>query len=226
MASETSICMIICLSLVPLYIVVVRFLQILPTNKENSIDDSRLSSISDKRSSNIAILLGSGGHTGEMMRILDNLDLSNMSRTWITSSGDTTSIYKAKDFEDKLSSRYSCNFVQLPRARKVGEGIILSIYNSIKSLVFTVPALLNLPQLPSILLINGPGTSVPLAYILFMMKFFGICNTKIIYIESLARVNKLSLSGKFILPIADRFIVQWEDLYHKYKRAEYYGILL
>lgn len=223
MPSETTICVAICLSLIPLYLIVLRLIQILPSHRENSIDG--LVDLADVHGANIAILLGSGGHTGEMMRILSKVDLSHMSRTWITSSGDNTSIYKAKDFEDNLDTKYSANFVQLHRVRKVGEGLVLSIFNTIKSLILTVPTLLRLPK-PAILLVNGPGTAVPLTYILFFMKFLGFCNTKIVYIESLARVSKLSLSGKLILPIADRFIVQWEELYLQYKRVEYYGILL
>jgi beta-1,4-N-acetylglucosaminyltransferase len=34
------------------------------------------------------------------------------------------------------------------------------------------------------------------------------------------------LTGLLILPISDRFIVQWEPLARKYRRCEYYGILV
>lgn len=33
-----------------------------------------------------------------------------------------------------------------------------------------------------------------------------------VYVESLARVRGLSLSGRFLKKVADRFVVQWEDL--------------
>eukprot|EP01031_Cornospumella_fuschlensis_P032110 gene32109-38831_t len=47
----------------------------------------------------------------------------------------------------------------------------------------------------------------------------------ILYVESFCRVQHLSLTGKLLYPIADRFIVQWEDLAEKYSRAEYLGDL-
>lgn len=221
---ETFICLVVCLLLLPLYLVMGRLIQVLPSHRVLGKTE-RIGVDIGKKGANIAILLGSGGHTGEMMRILEKVNLNNMTRTWLTSSGDTTSALKAKWFEDKVHSTYKANFIQLHRARKVGQGLIPSVFNTVKSILLSIPVLIKAPKI-SILLLNGPGTAVPLAYILFIMKFFGLCNTKIIYIESLARVNKLSLSGRLILPIADRFIVQWRELSHQYRRAEYYGILI
>lgn len=174
------------------------------------------------------IFLGSGGHTAEMIRILEGANLSNLERTWVASSGDSSSLLKCKNYEEKnLSlSQYKANYVTIDRARSVGESFLLSIMSTAKSTISIIKALFPFTGLPSLLLLDGPGTCVPLAYVLFLLKFFGFCNTKIIYIESLARVNQLSWSGKLILPIADRFIVQWENLIYKHKRVEYYGILI
>jgi len=47
-----------------------------------------------------------------------------------------------------------------------------------------------------------------------------------IYVESFARVKSLSLSGKILYWLVDRFIVQWPGLSERYKRAEYHGILV
>jgi len=45
----------------------------------------------------------------------------------------------------------------------------------------------------------------------------------IIYIESFARVDTPSLTGKFMYPIADLFIVQWEDGLRYFPKAVYGG---
>lgn len=172
------------------------------------------------------IFLGSGGHTGEMIKLLSNMDVSELTRTWVISSNDSTSLLKCKDYEDKLTSEFGANFLTLHRARSVGEPLGLSVKNTMISFVDTFKQLVRLPQLPAVLLVNGPGTSVPLAYMLFLFKFLGVSNTKIIYIESLARVKDLSVSGKMLLPIADRLLVQWPEVANRYKRAEYYGILI
>ena len=44
--------------------------------------------------------------------------------------------------------------------------------------------------------------------------------------ESVARVKSLSLSGKLLYPIADKFMVQWPDLLAKYPRARYVGFVI
>ena len=46
---------------------------------------------------------------------------------------------------------------------------------------------------------------------------------KIIYIESFARVDKKSLTGRLVYPFADLFLVQWEPMLKCYPKAEYVG---
>ena len=45
----------------------------------------------------------------------------------------------------------------------------------------------------------------------------------VLYVESIARVEDLSLTGKLIYPLADRFVVQWEELLERYPKATYRG---
>lgn len=47
--------------------------------------------------------------------------------------------------------------------------------------------------------------------------------TKIIYIESFARVDYPSLTGKLMYPIADLFIIQWEEMRKFYPNAVFTG---
>jgi hypothetical protein len=53
-------------------------------------------------------------------------------------------------------------------------------------------------------------------------KLFG---SKLIYIESNARVYSKSHTGKIIEPICDKIIVQWPEMLQVYKNAEYWGTL-
>lgn len=222
---ESKLCLTTAIILLPFFIVMIRFLQVTPALSKNR-KNQHPELVKNIEGAKIMILLGSGGHTGEMIRLLTHVKLSNLSRVWVTSSNDNASLEKAKDYEKTLESNYTPEYFIVHRARNVGDSLIITIINTIKSLVSIWTKVFNMKELPKVLILNGPGTSVPLAYIIFVMKFFGICNTKIIYVESLARVGLLSLSGKLLLPITDRFIVQWEQLAEKYKRAEYYGILV
>lgn len=47
-------------------------------------------------------------------------------------------------------------------------------------------------------------------------KLLGI---KVIYVESFARVNEPSLTGKLVYNMSDLFMVQWEDMLQKYPKS-------
>ncbi|MCD8110783.1 MAG: polysaccharide biosynthesis protein [Oscillospiraceae bacterium] len=50
-----------------------------------------------------------------------------------------------------------------------------------------------------------------------------LLHKKVIYIESFARVEGKSLTGKLVYPFADLFIVQWPDMLKFYPQAVYVG---
>ncbi|CAI5759069.1 unnamed protein product [Candida verbasci] len=197
---ENLISFLVTIVTVPIFLILIRLVYILYGDPPRRVENV-----------SISVFLGSGGHTGEMLALISKLDLKIS--TYICS--DETSKNKVKDKGE---------VIYIPRARHVGQSYFTSIFTTLHS--FIISSILLLFNCPSVLLLNGPGTSVPIAYIIFIYKFLGICSTRIIYIESLARVEKLSLSGWLLLPITNRFIVQWDKLYQKYNKVEYYGILL
>lgn len=54
----------------------------------------------------------------------------------------------------------------------------------------------------------------------FLGKLVG---SKIIWMDSITNVERLSLSGRMVRYIADLFLVQWPELTQKYKKVEYVG---
>ena len=94
----------------------------------------------------------------------------------------------------------------LPRARRVKQSYATSIFTTLYSFVYTFILMLSLQlSCPSaLLLINGPGTSLVLAF------SFKLCNlllgtkTRVVMVESWCRVTGLSLTGKLVKPIADK----------------------
>jgi len=73
---------------------------------------------------------------------------------------------------------------------------------------------------PKVIISTGAASAIPAC---FIGKLSG---SKIIFIESLAAVDRPSLSGRFAYLIADLFIVQWENLLKFYKKAIYGGQLI
>ncbi|KAG4305140.1 hypothetical protein PORY_001310 [Pneumocystis oryctolagi] len=185
-----------------------------------------------KNQVNLFIVIGSGGHTAEMIRLLKPIDfLKYNKRTYIISTGDFLSEEKVKKMETEKSfitkdtGKYYIEVI--PRARHVGQSWYTTPFSSILSLASCLKILLqNKSGRPDALLCNGPGSCVIVCLATIITEVFGFKRPDIIFVESFARVKSLSLSGKLLLPFADRFIVQWPDLVKKYPRVEYYGILI
>lgn len=70
---------------------------------------------------------------------------------------------------------------------------------------------------PKVIITTGTHTAGPMCY---LGKIFG---SKIIYIETFANTNKKTATGRLIYPIADLFIVQWEEMLKIYPKAIYGG---
>lgn len=70
---------------------------------------------------------------------------------------------------------------------------------------------------PKVVITTGAGVVIPLCYLAKLLR------GRIIYIESLARIDTRSLSGILLYPIADLFFVQWRQLLGKYGGKAIYG---
>ncbi|MFR5004091.1 MAG: PssD/Cps14F family polysaccharide biosynthesis glycosyltransferase [Thomasclavelia ramosa] len=70
---------------------------------------------------------------------------------------------------------------------------------------------------PDCIISLGALATVPLCV---LAKILG---KKVVYIESFARVEELSITGKIMYKVADLFIVQWEALMKKYPKTVYCG---
>jgi UDP-N-acetylglucosamine:LPS N-acetylglucosamine transferase len=46
---------------------------------------------------------------------------------------------------------------------------------------------------------------------------------RLVWVDSITNVERLSLSGRLVRPFADLFLVQWPDLAERYRGAEYRG---
>jgi len=58
---------------------------------------------------------------------------------------------------------------------------------------------------------NGPGTCFPLCLAILGRRILGLSTPRTIYVESFTRVTTLSMAGKLVRPLVDRFVVQWSS---------------
>jgi beta-1,4-N-acetylglucosaminyltransferase len=70
---------------------------------------------------------------------------------------------------------------------------------------------------PRVVLTTGAGLAVPFAWLA------RLAGARVIYLESLTRVDGPSLACRAIRPIADRVYVQWPELAKTLRKARYAG---
>ncbi|KAI8571654.1 hypothetical protein RHMOL_Rhmol01G0136500 [Rhododendron molle] len=177
------------------------------------------------------IVLGSGGHTAEMLNLLSVLHTDSFTpRLYIAAATDNMSLQKARLFEssviDKTGVLENAQFMQIYRSREVGQSYLTSIGTTLMAIAHALWLMIKFR--PQVILCNGPGTCLPLCVIAFFFKVLGIRWSSTFYVESIARVRRLSLTGLLLyeLHMADKFFVQWPQLQRKYPRAHYVGCLM
>ncbi|CAN4091873.1 unnamed protein product [Withania somnifera] len=185
------------------------------------------------RSLSTLIVLGSGGHTAEMLNLLYVLQTKRFKpRYYIAGATDNMSLQKARMFEDSLLGKEAleevgaAEFMQIYRSREVGQSYITSVITTLIAIAHALWLMIKIR--PQVILCNGPGTCIPLCVIGFLFKVLGIRWSSIFYVESIARVRKLSLSGLLLykLHMADQLFVQLPQLKEKCPRAHYVGRLM
>ncbi|CAI4223983.1 unnamed protein product [Auanema sp. JU1783] len=172
-----------------------------------------------KKRSNVALLtvLGSGGHTTEMLELLKHFDEKYSPRVYVIAETDKMS-------ETKMSQYARCEGVSssiryLPRSREVGQNYFSSVFTTLHSIACSFRLVWDAN--PDLVLVNGPGTCIPIVVAAALFDMLRLRDTVIIYEESLCRVESLSLSGALLYysGLADDVIVQWEQLKEKYPHA-------
>lgn len=161
------------------------------------------------------VVLGSGGHTAEMLQLLRGMLPSSdhsSKRVYVVAKTDTLSAEKAVAFEASLSDSskggsYSIELVD--RAREVGQSYLTSVITTMRS--FLTTASLVRRHRPGMVLVNGPGTCLPIVVWARLL----VAGCLVYYVESIARVDHLSLTGKILLRLRlanGGFFVQWREL--------------
>ncbi|KAI4242261.1 MAG: hypothetical protein L6R40_004132 [Gallowayella cf. fulva] len=215
----------------------------------------------------LLVVLGSGGHTSEMLSLLHGLDPTLYThRSYVVSTGDEFSASKAVEFENAIEAKRgykrgaslipsTYDISVIPRARRIHQPLFMTPVSSLRCLIacfsilrthstqqgsFTnseqnqtrkVAAQTAQYTYPDLIIANGPATAVLVIAASLLLRFINLRGTegrmRTIYVESWARVNSLSLSGKILVGcgMVNRMLVQWEILSRK-GRGEFIGALV
>lgn len=177
--------------------------------------------------SNLMLTFGSGGHSTEMLLLIENCRLMEKKVRPLCVVTDDDQL-----IGDKLELRFRSkeyDLIRLKRARQVGQSYLTSIVTVLLSLFQALHIVYN--ERPRALITNGPAISVIMCFAIRFLQystFTLMYNCDIIYVESFCRTRTLSLSGKiiYLMRLADQFYVQWPKLHEKYPRTSYKGLLV
>ncbi|CAM1510564.1 Fc.00g008990.m01.CDS01 [Cosmosporella sp. VM-42] len=184
-------------------------------------------------------VLGSGGHTKEMLMMMDDgfCNFTNFHRRYLISSGDKMSENHLEDYEADLKTLCenqgqeagSYDKYIVTRARRVHQPLWSTLFTAILSILDIFPVLFSPPRngvgekllYPTHIFSNGPATGFFVGLAAHILKIFYLVPAdvmKVVYVESWARISTLSLTGKlfYYTGTADVFLVQHEQVAAKY----------
>ena len=176
----------------------------------------------------LMVVLGSGGHTSEMMALLKGLKIGSVNGkyspiSFVTANGDLLSQQKAKQFTESLTD---CQFLSITRSRSVGQSYWTSIVTTIISLFESFYMIWKVR--PQLIICNGPAICYPICLSAKLISKVMSTEVKIVFIESFCRTESLSLTGKLVYHsgLYDHFLVQWPQLSHQYTNTQFIGLLV
>lgn len=153
---------------------------------------------SESNQKKVSFISSTGGHLNELLQLKPMFKKYN---SYIITEYDESTKGLKEEYKNKMS------YLVYGTRSKPFSYIFKFTYNCFKSLF------LYFKIRPKYIISTGTHTAVPMCYI---GKLFG---SKIIFIETFANIKTKTLSGKLIYPIADLFIVQWEEMIKLYPKA-------
>jgi len=145
------------------------------------------------------LVLGSGGHTTELLKAMEYTGDGFARRCYVIADTDRLSAGKIPEKDPHV--------ITIPRAREVHQSYVTSVFTTLWAILhaFAIAA----KEVPDLLVVNGPGTCLPLVLACRVYRLFGM-RTLIVSLEALTRAKTLSLTTRLCYPFVDTHIVLWE----------------
>ena len=213
-----------------------RLLYILPAYNRRPPKRRRRNDPSDPI--HLVIVLGSGGHTAELLSMLSNPHFAPQTythRTYVIGEGDAFSAGKAIEFEKKVAgtrgprdlnggeTTHGYSLHTVPRARRIHQSLLTTPLSCLRCFMASISIFRSHSSgKPDLILTNGPATALIIIMASLALDYFsflghwdaGVGCTRSIYVESWARVRRPSLSCRIIvnLGLCNQVLVQWPQL--------------
>lgn len=150
----------------------------------------------------VLFISSTGGHLNELMQ------LSSLFEKY-----DYTIMTEKDKANESLKRQYGEKLYFLPYGTRAK--LLTYIFKYLYLCIKTVYLYFKIR--PKVIITTGTHTCGPMC---ILGKIF---RSKIIYIETFANRNRKTATGRLIYPLADLFIVQWEEMLKLYPKAVYGG---
>ncbi len=150
----------------------------------------------------VLFIASAGGHLNELMQLEPMFKDYDY---YLVTEKIKANLSLLKKFENKVS------FLVFGSKHHFFSYLFKFPYNCIKSFFIF------LKIKPEVIITTGSHTGVPMCYIAKLFR------KRVIFIETFANQTSKTLSGSFVYPIADLFIVQWESMLDLYPEAKCIG---
>ena len=168
---------------------------------EHSSPNGSLTSERVSGTAEILLVCSTGGHLLQLVALRGAWE--EFSRVWVT--------FDKSDARSLLAEERVV-FGHGPTNRNFG---FLAAKNHLLN-VLTAVRLLRAAR-PKVVLTTGAGLAVPFAWVGRLL------GARVVYVESLTRIEQPSLSCRLIAPVASRIYAQWPELAEAVPRARYLG---
>jgi len=149
----------------------------------------------------LLLVCSSGGHLLQLVALRDVWQ--HYPRLWVSfDKGDVRSLLR----DEPLVHAYG------PTNRNMGLVAVRNLFRNL-GLAWRIIG----RHRPAVVLTTGAGVAVPFAWV------GRLRGAKVVYLESLTRVERPSWSCRLIRPVADRVYVQWPELRDALPGARYVG---
>lgn len=147
----------------------------------------------------ICLAASAGGHTSQLLKLVES---------W--NGHDTFYVTTTEVMREKLKT-FGTVYVVGECNRQHPLRVIRVLRRCIKIL---------LKERPDVVISTGAAAGCMLCLVGKML------GAKVVWIDSITNVERISLSGRMVRHVADLFLVQWPELVNQYKNIEFVGSLI
>ena len=91
------------------------------------------------RARRVMVILGSGGHTGEMLQLLQHVDRSRCAElVYVRAQTDVSSEVRIRQMEEDKKNAHKCKYVSIYRSREVGQSYLSSVPTTLLSIAQSI----------------------------------------------------------------------------------------